>query len=178
MQFELVEVLLLLGARRLSLDNGLTRWVAFHEALVDGVEDGAFQLVMEVHGGLPFVADGVIVQQLLIGDAVELREGQQGNESLQPRAGEPVLAECDIAHGSLLVHSHPLPIVVAERVVGREFVEHYWVSFLRFLVRLKAHADEGSLSIRRFAVCGCFWKELKVVRIPCGWTEARGAVVR
>lgn len=132
MQLELVEVLLLLGSRGLSLNDGLARWVALHEALVDGVEDGAFQLVVEIHSRLPLMARGVVVQQLLVGDAVELREGQQGDEPLQPGAGEPVLAERDIAHGPFLIHGHPLLVIVAERVVGREFVEHCWVPFCVF----------------------------------------------
>ena len=96
------------------------------------IEDGALQLMVEIHCRLPFVADGILVQQLLIGDAVEFREGQQGNEPLQPSAGEPVLAERDIAHGPFLIHGHPLLVIVAERVVGREFVEHCWVPFCVF----------------------------------------------
>lgn len=113
-------------------DAGLAREVALHKALVDSVEDGALQLMMEIHRRLPFVADGVVVQQLLLGDAVEFREGQQRDEPLQPGAGESIFAERDVAHGSFLVHGHPLLVVVAECVVGREFVEHCWVSFLRF----------------------------------------------
>lgn len=131
-QLELVEVLLLLGARGFALNDGLARWVALYQTLIDSIEDGALQLMVEIHCRLPFVADGIVVQQLLIGDAVEFREGQQGNEPLQPSAGEPVLAERDIAHGPFLIHGHPLLVIVAERVVGREFVEHCWVPFCVF----------------------------------------------
>ena len=66
-QLELVEVLLLLGARGFALNDGLARWVALYQTLIDSIEDGALQLMVEIHCRLPFVADGILVQQLLIG---------------------------------------------------------------------------------------------------------------
>ena len=48
----------LLGARGFARNDGLARWVALYQTLIDSIEDGALQLMVEIHCRLPFVADG------------------------------------------------------------------------------------------------------------------------
>ena len=115
MQLELVEVLDLLLPGLAALDDDLARGVSTDEAFVHGVEDCAFELVVEVHRRLAFVMLGVAVDELLILDSVEVCELEGRRQLPQPCHGELVLSHGDVANCPVLVHFDPLCVIVVEQ---------------------------------------------------------------
>lgn len=107
----LVQELLLLRPRLLPLDDRLAGRVVLDLAVVDGVQDGGLQLVVEAHRGLPLMILGVGVQELLIGRPVELCGLQRRDEPLDPGRREAVLVHRRFADGPVLVDLDPIVVI-------------------------------------------------------------------
>ena len=111
MELVLVQELLLLRPRLLPLDDRLAGRVVLDLAVVDGVQDGGLQLVVEAHRGLPLMVLGVGVQELLIGRPVELFGLQRRDEPLDPGRREAVLVHRRLADGPVLVDLDPIVVI-------------------------------------------------------------------
>ena len=72
MQFELVEILHFLDTRLLALDDDFACRITGNESFINGIENGAFDLVMKIHGGLALMMLCVTVNELLIGGAIHI----------------------------------------------------------------------------------------------------------
>ena len=66
-QLELVEILHLL-----AFDNDFACRITGNESFINGIENGAFDLVMKIHGGLALMMLRVTVNELLIGGAIHI----------------------------------------------------------------------------------------------------------
>ena len=74
MQLELVEILHFLDAWLLAFDDDFPCRIAWDESFIDGIENGAFDLMVEIHGGLALMMLRVSVDELLVGGAVHIGE--------------------------------------------------------------------------------------------------------
>ena len=71
-QLELVEILHFFDAWLLAFDNDFACRITGNESFINGIENGAFDLVMKIHGGLALMMLRVTVNELLIGGAIHI----------------------------------------------------------------------------------------------------------
>lgn len=74
-ELKLIQVLRLFCARPPPLYDRLTRGVTLKETFIDGIENGAFKLMVKIHRRLAFMMFRIPVQQLLIGRSSEIFDG-------------------------------------------------------------------------------------------------------
>ena len=114
-QLKLVEILHFLDTRLLAFDDDLACRIAGNEPFVNGIEDGAFDLVMKIHGGLSLMMLRVTVDKPLISGPIHISKLQLGNKLSEPGLRKSVFAHGHVSDGTFLVRFHPLGVVVAEQ---------------------------------------------------------------
>ena len=65
-QLELIEILGTFFARLLAFDDCFAGWIPTQDPLVDSIHDGSLHLMVEIHGRLPFMLLGEVVENTLI----------------------------------------------------------------------------------------------------------------
>ena len=116
MKLKLIQVFDLLRVRRLSFYDCFACRISLNQTVVNGIENRAFQLMMEVHSGLPFVASCVIVQKLLVDDPVHIAYSNLRDQSFKPRLSHQVFIHRDLSYRSFFIDAYPLSIILAEQV--------------------------------------------------------------
>ncbi len=117
MQFELVEVLFLLGSLDFPLDDDLSGGIPVDETVVNCVQDRTLDLVVEVHDSLPFMAQGVVIGQFLVGYPGDVADPEIRTELPDPLLAHAVLLEGDIPDCAFLVDGDPLAEVFPEQII-------------------------------------------------------------
>lgn len=115
MQLELVEVLHFLNAWLLAFDDDFTRWITGYESFVNGIENGAFDLMVKIHGGLALMMLCISVDELLVCGSIHIGESEFRDELAEPGLRKSIFAHGHVSDGAFLVRSHPLGVVVAEQ---------------------------------------------------------------
>ena len=108
LQLVAAQVLFLLCGRCLALDDDLAGRIVGDQAVVNRVDDGTLELVVEIHGGLALMLRGVVVDELLVGYAVKGAELEARDKLLDPLLGQAVLLQCYLPDGAYLVDGKPV----------------------------------------------------------------------